>query len=229
MPFVVQKSKILKETLSPSRDVISTTPSLGKRKPLPVVFTSSGSNCSEQLVGDELGDSLGETLGALLGLELGDELGLLLGDALGEELGEELGMELGEALGDALEDELDRSIFALGEALGDVLRLSVGELLCLVLGAELGLSLGESPRGWLGPALSEEVGDTLGDVLGPSLVEFLTDIVELLLTSVSVSVSFLSLESRTPTGMCGTFAFGLVSGSMSSKIRSFLYFNLRAR
>jgi hypothetical protein len=94
--FVVEKSEILKETLSPSRDVISITPSSsGKWKPLPVVLTSSGSNGSKQLFGDKLGDSLGVALEGSFGFELGDELGLLLDDERGEELVEELGLELG--------------------------------------------------------------------------------------------------------------------------------------
>jgi hypothetical protein len=94
--FVVEKSKILKETLSPSTDVISITPSSsGKWKPLPVVLTSSGSNSSKQSVGDKLGDSLGVALGESFEFELGSDLVLLLDDELGEELVGELRLELG--------------------------------------------------------------------------------------------------------------------------------------
>ena len=67
VPFVIQKSEILKVTLSPSRDVIVITPFFGKWK-LPLKKT--------------LGDSLADAMGA--------SLRLLLGDILGKELALEL-------------------------------------------------------------------------------------------------------------------------------------------
>ena len=76
--MVVQKSEILKETLSPSRDVIVITPFFGKWKPLVLVFPRYGSTSSTQSVIEESEDSLGEALGVSLGLELGDELGSFL-------------------------------------------------------------------------------------------------------------------------------------------------------